>query len=81
MLEITKAVPKDVKIDVREMVMEGNKVRIEAETGSYNAAEQIKENLLATGMFASADIPEAKDSVDQSTVKFKMMLDLNEKIL
>ncbi len=81
MLEITKAVPKDVKIDVREMVMEGNKVRIEAETGSYNAAEQIKENLLATGMFAGADIPEAKDSLDQSSVKFKMMLELNEKIL
>lgn len=81
MLEITKAVPKDVRIDVREMVMEGNKVRIEAETGSYNAAEQIKENLLATGMFAAADIPEAKDSLDQATVKFKMMLELNQRIL
>jgi len=81
MLEITKAVPKEVKIDVREMVMEGDKVRLEAETDSYNAAEQIKENLLATGIFASADIPEAKDSLDQSTVKFKMMLELNEKLL
>jgi Tfp pilus assembly protein PilN len=81
MLEITKAVPKDVKIDVREMVMEGNKVRIEADTQSYNAAEQIKGNLLATGIFASADIPEAKDSLDQTTVKFKMMLELNEKLL
>jgi general secretion pathway protein L len=81
MLEITKAVPEEVKIDVREMVMEGDKVRIEAETDSYNAAEQIKENLLSTGIFASADIPEAKDSLDQSTVKFKMMLELNEKLL
>ncbi len=81
MLEITKAVPKEVKLDVREMVMEGDKVRIEAETDSYNAAEQIKENLLSTGIFASADIPEAKDSLDQSTVKFKMMLELNEKLL
>jgi len=81
MLEITKAVPKEVKIDVREMVMEGDKVRIEAETDSYNAAEQIKENLLSTGIFASADIPEAKDSLDQSTVKFNMLLELNEKLL
>lgn len=81
MLEITKAVPQDVKIDVREMIMEGDKIRIEAETDSYNAAEQIKENLLATGVFASADIPEAKDSIDQSSVKFKMMLELSEKFL
>jgi hypothetical protein len=81
LLEITKAVPEDVKIDVREMAMEGDKVRIEAETGSYNAAEQIKENLLATGLFVSADIPEAKDSLDQSKVKFKMILELSEEII
>ena len=81
MLEITKAVPKDVKIDVREMVIEGDKVRLEAETDSYNAAEQIKENLLSTGIFVNADIPEAKDSLDQSKVKFKMILELNERVL
>ena len=81
MLEITKAVPEGVKIDVREMVMEGDKVRIEAETESYNAAEQIKENLKATEMFTGGDIPEAKDSLDQNSVKFKMMLELNEKLL
>ncbi len=81
LLEITRAVPKDVKIDVREMVIEGDKVRFEAETDSYNAAEQIKENLLSTGIFASADIPEAKDSLDQSKVKFKMILELNERVL
>lgn len=81
LLEITKAVPPDVKVDVREMAMEGENVRIEAETDSYNAAEQIKENLLQTGLFVSADIPEAKDSVDQSTVKFKMILELSQKLL
>ena len=81
LLEITKAVPKEVEIDVREMAMEGDKVRIEAETDSYNAAEQIKENLLATGIFVSADIPEAKDSLDQTTVKFKMILELSQEII
>jgi len=81
LLEITRAVPKEVKIDVREMAMEGDKVRIEAETDSYNAAEQIKENLLATGIFASADIPEAKDSLDQTKVKFKMILELSQEII
>jgi general secretion pathway protein L len=81
MLEITKAVPEGVKIDVREMVMDGDKVRIEGETESYNAAEQIKDNLRATETFAEGDIPEAKDSLDQKTVKFKMMLELNEKLL
>jgi Tfp pilus assembly protein PilN len=79
--EITQAVPSDVQIDVRELVMEGEKVRFEAETNSYNAAEQIKQNLLSSGVFASADIPEAKDSLDQSKVKFKMNLQLQQKIL
>jgi general secretion pathway protein L len=81
LLEITNAVPQDVKIDVRELVVEGGKVRVEAETDSYNAAEQIKQNLLSTGMFAKADIPEAKDSLDQASVKFKMMLELTERFL
>jgi len=81
LLEITNAVPKAVKIDVRDLTMEGNRVRIEAETDSYNAAEQIKRNLLSTGVFVSADIPEAKDSLDQSTVRFTMILELGQRIL
>lgn len=81
MLEITRAVPKGVKIDVREMVMEGNKVRIEGETESYNAAEQIKENLKATETFSEGDLPEVKDSLDQKTVKFKMMLELSKELI
>ena len=80
--EITEAVPKDVTIDVRELIIEGDKVRIEsAETDSYNAAEQIKENLLNSGVFTGADMPEVKDSLDQSKVKFKMNLTLNQKVL
>ncbi len=81
MLDVTKAVPKGVKIDVREMVLEGDKVRIEGETESYNAAEQIKENLKATETFAEGDLPEVKTSLDQKTVKFNMMLELSEEIL
>ncbi len=81
MLEITKAVPKGVKIDVREMIMEGGKVRIEGETESYNAAEQIKDNLKATGTFSEGDLPEVKASLDQKTVKFKMVLELSQKLL
>ena len=80
--KITEAVPKDVTVDVREVIIDGDKVRIEsAETDSYNAAEQIKENLLSSGIFTSADMPEVKDSLDQSKVKFKMTLTLSQKIL
>jgi len=79
--ELTAAVPKDVEIDVRDISMDGEKVRLEAETNSYNAAEQIKQNLLSSGLFVNADIPEAKDSLNQNKVKFKMNLQLKEKIL
>lgn len=81
LLEFTRAVPAEVKIDVREFALvEADKVRIEAETDSYNSAEQIKQNLLKSGLFQSADIAEAKDSVDQSTVKFTMTVQLSQKI-
>jgi len=79
--EITEAVPADVQIDVRELILEGDRVRLEADTNSYNAAEQIKKNLLASGLFATADMPEAKDSLDQSRVRFTMNLQLHQKIL
>ncbi len=80
--EITQAVPKDVTIDVRELSMDGNDVRIEAQTDSFNAAEQVKQNLMSSGLFSSADIPEAKDSVaKQAKVKFRMVLKLKQKIL
>jgi len=79
--EITEAVPDDVQIDVKKLSMQGEKVSFEAETSSYNAAEQIKQNLLSSGLFANADIPVAKDSLDQSKVKFEMNLQLKQKIL
>jgi len=79
--EITQAVPADVQIDVRELILEGDRIRLEADTGSYIAAEQIMKNLLASGLFASADIPEAKDSLDQTRVNFRMNLQLHQKIL
>ena len=79
--EITQAVPADVRIDVRELILEGDRVRLEADTSSYIAAEQIMKNLLASGLFATADIPEAKDSLDQTRVNFRMNLQLHQKIL
>lgn len=81
LLEFTRAVPTEVNIDVREFALvEADKVRIEAETDSYNSAEQIKQNLLKSGLFQSADIADAKDSIDQSTVKFTMTVQLSQKI-
>ncbi|MEW6441488.1 MAG: pilus assembly protein PilM [bacterium] len=80
LLEITKAVPQEVKIDVREFALDGDKIRIEAETDSYNSAELIKQNLLGSGMFVSADIPDIKDSLNQSTVKFNMTLQLAQRL-
>jgi len=78
--EVTRAVPQDVTIDVRELTIDGNKVRIEADTSTFKAATQISENLLSTGIFSSADILDVKDSTDQSKVKIKLLLQLNKKI-
>lgn len=79
LLAISEAVPEDVKIDVRELAIEGDKVRIQGETSSSNAAEQIKSNLLKKDAFANAEIMDVKPSVDRSTVKFQMNLELRSK--
>ncbi len=79
LLALTEAVPQDTTIDVRELVIEGDKVRVQGETTSSNTAEQIKNNLLKKEMFANAEIMDVKPSVDRSTVKFQMNLDLRSK--
>ena len=78
--EVTQAVPKDVTIDVRELAIEGSKIRIEADTSTFKAATQISENLMSTGTFSSADILDVKDTPDQSKVKVKLLLQLNPKV-
>ena len=79
--EISRAAPQEVKLDVRELQIEEAKVRIEGETDSYNSAEQIKANLLSSGVFSSADNPDYKPSLDQSKVKFVMTLQLAQKTM
>ena len=80
LLAISEAVPDDVKIDIRELIMDGDKIRLQGETSSSNAAEQIKNKLLQSGAFTSADITEVKDSVDHSSVKFQMNVQLQSRI-
>ncbi len=81
LLAVTKAVPENIQIDVKEILMDSDKVRIEGETESYATAEQIKQNLLSSDIFHNVDIPEIKNNLDQTKVKFKMLLQLNQKII
>jgi len=83
--EVTEAVPKEVRLDVREFQSDEVKgtveIKIEGETDSYNSAEQLKTNLLASGTFTSVGNPEYKSSVDQSKVKFVMKFQISQKAM
>ena len=78
--EITTRIPADVGINVRELLIEPNRVRIEAETESFNAADRIKNALEESPFFHDVKITDAKISSDRSVpegwVRFNLTLSL-----
>lgn len=77
--EVTAGIPMEVPIDVTELVIDGNKVRIEAQTNSYDSVDRIRGGLMKVGRFQDVNVSDAKVSADQSRVSFRVQLTLGER--
>jgi general secretion pathway protein L len=72
--EISAAIPKEVRIDVQDLVIDGNKVRIEAQTDSFESVDRIRGGLMKVAAFKEVSVSDAKVAADQSRVGFRIQM-------
>jgi general secretion pathway protein L len=70
--EMTVQIPKEVKIDINELSVDFDKVRLEGETGSFESLDQIKESLGKIKLFREIAVTDAKMNAEESKVRFKL---------
>ena len=78
--ELTRRMPEDARIEVQEMVIEKDAIRIEARAASFEAVEKFKASLNGHEGFREVSITDAKTSADQSSVRFRIQIVLTEGI-
>lgn len=76
--EISKDVPKDITLDIREFNFGTNSVRLDGETTSFDAINKIAKNLKRSPLFKDTQITDAKMSIDNSKVDFHLNLTFSE---
>lgn len=72
--EISRALPAEVKVDVRELSYEAEAVRLEGHTTSFDAINQLAKALEQSPLFKEARIADAKTSIDGKRVDFRLHL-------
>jgi general secretion pathway protein L len=72
--QVTDAVPHGVKIFVTEFDVEQKKVRIEAQTTSFSAVDQIRSALMKVESFEEVAVSDAKVTDDGSRIGFRIQI-------
>jgi general secretion pathway protein L len=75
---LTIAVPKDVTLDVEELSLDGETVRLRGSTVSYEAVEAVKRGLAARSEFRNVETKDVRTSVDGQRVDFRLSLEVGE---
>lgn len=75
---ISEAIPKGVKIDVFNIVIDSGKVRIQAQTDSFESVDRIRGGLLGTTSFQKVEVSDAKVMADQSRVRFRIKMNVKK---
>ena len=72
MAELTRRMPPNVKIEVQDLVIEPGRLRLEAETDTFDSVDKIKASLEQFEVFKDVTISDAKVSANQSRVRFRL---------
>lgn len=70
--EITSRIPEDVKIEVQDLVVERGRVRMEAETDSFDSVDRIKSAIEAFDRFREVTVSDAKIGAVAGKVRFRL---------
>lgn len=74
--EITARIPRAVKIEVQDLAIESKRVRLEAETDSFESVDRVKAALEASPRFKEVTVSDAKATANQSAVRFRLAFEL-----
>jgi general secretion pathway protein L len=72
--ELVRRLPKTAPLKVIGLMVEGNVIRLEAETLSFDAVEKVKQALLAAPTFRDVVVSDARVGVQPSQVLFRVSL-------
>ena len=72
--EISSNIPASVSLDIHDFSFSPESVRLEGVTTSFDAINQIARSLKQSPLFADAQIADAKMSIDNSRVDFRLNL-------
>ena len=72
--EISQRIPKEISVDVRELIYDPDKVRIRGRTDSFETIDRIKSELAQFPPFSSIEVTDAKVSIDQQGVDFTILI-------
>lgn len=78
LLKLTDAIPTDSGIAVSDLTIDQDKVRIEAETASFDWVNRIEGALAKAPFVGRIVVSDAKTTADQSKVRFLMTITLKE---
>lgn len=81
MAELTQRMPPAVKIEVQDFVIEPGRLRLEAETDSFESVDKVKASLGQFAAFRDVTVSDAKVSADQSKVRFRLTMTVASKEL
>jgi general secretion pathway protein L len=77
--DLSAKMPKDLDVEFRELAIEGDKVRIEGATTSYEASERIKAAIMASSARFVDAASEARDGTKPGEILFKLTITVGEK--
>jgi general secretion pathway protein L len=76
--EITLRIPKDVKIEVQELTVDPDRVRMQAEAESFDAMDKIKASLQESEILTDAVVSNAKTLTGKDKVRFDLTMKIVE---
>jgi len=78
LLALTDAIPKESAIKISDLTIDQDKVRIEAETISFEWVNKIESALSKSPLIKAITVSDAKTTADQSKIRFLMTVTLME---
>lgn len=70
--ELSARMPRDLSFDIREVIYNGDQLRIEGSTSSFEAINRLSQALDASPLFKQAQIADAKMGLDGKRVDFSL---------
>jgi len=70
--EMTAQIPRETPIDILDLTIDGQQIRMEAQTVSYDAVDRIRDGLKKS--FEEVTVSDAKVTADPSKVRFQLKM-------